>query len=135
MDLVLIRLPGPVAGAPGAEIRPVVAQEDCNFKDIVMQAYLRMRAPHEDLPRSQMNVRDVIIDRMGPSQLASGTALISDTRVGTAGDSGSPLMRPDGVQVGVLNGNVFGQTFFAALCKYSNDIKKFSDELHGKKFP
>lgn len=130
-DLALIKLEASVAGKPGAEILPFVAQEDCEFKDIVMQAYLRMSGPEQHLPKSEMEIKNVLIDRIGLSAIANGLALISNTPVGVGGDSGSPLMRPDGVQAGVWNGSGGGNSYFAALCKYSDDIKRFAAELHG----
>ncbi|GGA83524.1 hypothetical protein GCM10011491_08720 [Brucella endophytica] len=138
VDLALIKLNTPVYGLLGTVTARIVDQEACAYKNVPMHVFLRMRGIKDPWPQSEMDVRDVTIESIGASRLASGTALIANGRIGIEGDSGGPLMltqqdplRTAPIQSGVLNGSsgVTNMTYFAALCKYSNDIKRFAKQL------
>ncbi|PTU67463.1 MULTISPECIES: trypsin-like serine protease [unclassified Chromobacterium] len=129
VDLALLKLSRPIAGLDGARTVPVVAQEDCNGAIGAMQANLRMAETGGQLAASLMDVRVANIQRLGPSPLANGVSLLANGTVGRGGDSGSPLLSPKGVQVGVYNGNAGNVSAYAALCKYAGSIKAWSDVL------
>nr|WP_231138171.1 trypsin-like serine protease [Chromobacterium sp. Rain0013] len=129
VDLALVKLPRPIAGLDGARTVPVVAQEDCDSGIGAMQANLRMAETGGQLAASLMDVRVANIQRLGPSPLANGVSLLANGMVGRGGDSGSPLLSPNGVQVGVYNGNAGNTSAFAALCKYASSIKAWSEVL------
>ncbi|QOZ82116.1 MULTISPECIES: S1 family peptidase [Chromobacterium] len=129
VDLALLKLSRPIAGLDGARAVPVVAQEDCNGGIGAMQANLRMAETGGQLATSLMDVRVANIQQLGPSPLANGLSLLANGRVGRGGDSGSPLLSPKGVQVGVYNGNAGNVSAFAALCKYAGSIKAWSEVL------
>ncbi|WP_082151043.1 trypsin-like serine protease [Chromobacterium sp. LK1] len=129
VDLALLKLSRPIAGVNGARTVPVVAQEDCNAALGAMQANLRMAETGGQLAASLMDVRVANIQRLGPSPLANGVSLLANGTVGRGGDSGSPLLSPKGVQVGVYNGNAGNVSAFAALCKYAGSIKAWSEVL------
>ncbi|WP_434630828.1 trypsin-like serine protease [Chromobacterium sp. CV08] len=129
VDLALLKLSRPIAGLDGARIVPVVAQEDCHAGIGAMQAQRRMDDRGYQLGQSLMQVSVANVVRQGPSPLANGVSLLAGGNVGRGGDSGSPLLSPQGVQVGVYNGNAGNVSAFAALCKYASHIRAWSETL------
>ncbi|MEO9384929.1 trypsin-like serine protease [Chromobacterium phragmitis] len=129
VDLALLKLSQPIAGRNGAKIVPVVAQENCASGIGAMQAQRRMDDQGYQLGQSLMQVSVANIVRQGPSPLANGVSLLANGNVGRGGDSGSPLLSPQGVQVGVYNGNAGNVSAFAALCKYASAIQAWSEVL------
>lgn len=141
VDLALLKLNAPVSSASGAIITELVAQDYCEFKNIYWFADLRMKGFLQELPRPQMEVKNITINSIGPSALADGIALIADSILVNRGDSGGPLvrikllpgsipLRYKAVQAGVISGaSIEDKTYFAALCKYSDDIKRFAKQL------